>query len=139
MLIRVESFALVVAKDHVRVDVGVQIVNAVPSNPVLEGSDVLAGGIVGAGLAAIAVDVHVIVLAAIALRVQEDGAGDVTAVRERVAVSTAAVSEAAGELVGALSGLFGRRQSAYGRGKEKKKKKKKKEGKAAPCAGRRAS
>lgn len=67
MLIRVESFALVVAKDHVRVDVGVQIVDAVPGNLVLEGSDVLARGIVGAGHGAVAVDIHIIVLAAIAL------------------------------------------------------------------------
>lgn len=63
---------------------------------------------------------------------QEDGAGDVTAVGERVAVSTAAVSEAAGELVGALSGLFGRRKSAHGGGKKKKKRKKKKKKRGKP-------
>lgn len=70
-----------VAKHHVRVQVGIQILNAIGLHRILERSLALAGGVVGAVsgrvVGSVAVDVHVVVLI---VTFEEDGVGNVAAI-----------------------------------------------------------
>lgn len=71
-----------VAKYNVGVDVGIKVGDAIGGDGILEGSLALARGVIGTGTAgsvgAVAVNVHVVVVAAAAL--EEDGAVDVATV-----------------------------------------------------------
>lgn len=83
LALRVERRAgALVSKDDVRVDVGIEIGNTVRLDGVLEGRLPLATGVVcaaaGRVVGAVAVNVHVVVVAAAPL--EEDGVGDISAV-----------------------------------------------------------
>lgn len=92
-----------VTKHYIRMLVGIKVVNTVLRQLILECSLVLPGLITLASafgpISAVAVDVHVIVSATIALRVEIDGVVDVAAVGE------GAVVEAAGEFIVAFAAL----------------------------------
>lgn len=110
VLLRIE-LGPVVAEHDVRVHVGVEVGDAVRTHAVLERRLRLARRVVGAVaralVRAVAVDVHVGVLPAVGLRVQEDGVGrDVAAVGEGVVVAADARGEAAEEFLGAFAGLW---------------------------------
>lgn len=90
-------------------DIGVQVRDAVLLHSIHERGHALAGRIIGAVARAvvrsIAVDVHIIVLAAVCRAVKEDGPLDVAAVGEGAGAADA-VGEAALQLVLACSGLY---------------------------------
>lgn len=89
-------------------NVGVQVRDAVLFHGIHERRHALAGRVIGAVASAVvcsvAVDVHIIVLAAVGRAVKEDGAVDVAAVGEGAGAADA-VGEAALQLVLACSGL----------------------------------
>lgn len=97
-----------VTKHYVRVDVRIQIRDAVLLHRIHERRHALARGVIGAVTSAvvcsIAVDVHVVVLAAVCGAVEEDCTLDVAAVGEG-AGSADAVGKAVLQLVLACSGL----------------------------------
>lgn len=112
MLLRAERGASpLVSKNDVWVEVRVQVVDANLQrlNLALERRRALSGRVIGALAAgpvgSVAVNVHVGVLAAIATAVDENGSLNVAAVL--VCFGTAAVGEAAGELIAACSALCG--------------------------------
>lgn len=76
-----------VSKDDVRVDVGIEIGNTVHLDGVLEGRLPLATGVVcaaaGRVIGAVAVNVHVVIVAAAPL--EEDGVGEISAIERAAA------------------------------------------------------
>lgn len=97
MCLRVKGWAvLLVAKDHVRVEVGIEVGDAVLLHIVLEGGLALSAGVIGAFtsrvVGTIAVDVEIVVVAGLAL--EEDGIRQVSTV-------DGTAREGGGELLGA--------------------------------------
>lgn len=96
-----------IAKDHVRMDVRIEVGDAVLGDLILECCHPLAARVIGACASpvvrAITVHVHVRICAAVRAGVQKDGTGEITTVGH--IASRVPIAEPTGENVGTSAGL----------------------------------